>query len=356
MNIITSLVRSRFDIVSLARTGARLDRSLKSLAIPALAMVLALASCALPGAARSQALRAQAGAYELEVLVDGVPARTFLHAGETYILGHEGSRYVLRIHNRSGRRIEAVASVDGLDVIDGKAADFAHKRGYLVPAYGYVDVDGWRLSEREAAAFRFSPVSESYAAKTGSARNVGVIGVAVFPERVPRPIEPVYVPAPQYREPRHREESRASDAERFGAEDKGRASGSAAPPAAAPAPRASAEASESLAEARASAHERNDAEAPAASAPARRARSGLGTEFGEALSSEIRQVSFVRAHATRPAVLLGARYNDRAGLYAFGIDVDGDDDPSDLALRQSAQPFPGASRRYARPPTDWRRD
>lgn len=85
-----------------------------------------------------------------------------------------------------------------------------------------------------------------------------------------------------------------------------------------------------------------------------RSRGGLGTEFGEALSSEIRHVSFVRAHSSRPAVVLGARYNDRSGLYALGIDVDGDPEPSDLALRQSAHPFPVAQRRYARPPSDWR--
>jgi hypothetical protein len=90
-------------------------------------------------------------------------------------------------------------------------------------------------------------------------------------------------------------------------------------------------------------------------AAARHARSGLGTEFGEAVYSQIRQVEFVRAHASRPAALLGARYNDRAGLYALGIDVDRLDEPSDIALRQSADPFP-VSRRFARPPTDWRRD
>ena len=87
----------------------------------------------------------------------------------------------------------------------------------------------------------------------------------------------------------------------------------------------------------------------------RRERSGLGTEFGEAVSSEIQQVRFVRANPTRPAALLGARYNDRHGLLALGIDVDGSAAASDLALRQSAQPFP-VQQHYARPPSDWRRD
>ena len=84
-----------------------------------------------------------------------------------------------------------------------------------------------------------------------------------------------------------------------------------------------------------------------------RARNGLGSEFGEAVSSEIREVPFQRADPSTPAYVLGARYNDRAGLLALGIDVDGLD--SDLALRQSANPFPVSDRRYARPPMGWRR-
>jgi hypothetical protein len=90
-------------------------------------------------------------------------------------------------------------------------------------------------------------------------------------------------------------------------------------------------------------------------AESRRARSGLGTEFGEALTSEIREVPFKRADPSTPAYLLGARYNDRAGLLALGIDVDADGSTSDLALRQSANPFPVSDRRYARPPLGWQR-
>ncbi len=279
--------------------------------------VLALVSCAAPRKAESQALRSAAAGYELEVRVDGEPVRTFGHRGQTYVLGQEGARYVLRIHNRSARRIEAVVTVDGLDVIDGEQGDFAQKRGYLVPAYGFVDIEGWRVSNEQAAAFRFAAIGESYAAKTGRARNVGVIGVAVFPERVvPRP-RPV-APPPYYYE--ESESLRGA-----GSADQARAE--AAPSASAP---------------------RDDA--PAAKSAERRQRSGLGTEFGEAMDSRIEHVSFTRANATRPAVLLGARYDDRRGLVALGIDVDGS---SDLALRQSANPFP-VSQHYARPPHDWR--
>lgn len=294
---------------------------------------VALVCCASPWPAGAQPLRAELSPYQLEVLVHGSPVRTYELRGESYVLGHEGSRYVLRVHNRSGRRVEAVVTVDGLDVIDGRPGDYASKRGYLIDAYSYVDIDGWRLSNREAAAFRFAPVGASYAAKTGDARNVGVIGVAIFPERVqPRP-RPVYVPKADLD---HASPSR--DGAGLGgmpeALSEAPASSAGAPPPAAP--RSSAA-----------------AEAPRAEAKsARRERAGLGTEFGEAVSSEIRHVSFVRANASRPSALLGARYNDRAGLLALGIDVDG---TGDLALRQSAQPFP-KQQRYARPPSDWRRD
>jgi hypothetical protein len=321
-------------------------RSHESWFCPLLAALLALVSCAVPQRAESQALRARVSSYELEVLVDGAPARTFLHSGETHMLGEQGSRYILRVHNRSGRRIEAVVSVDGLDVIDGKTGDFANKRGYLVPAYGYVDIEGWRLSDREAAVFRFAPTGESYAAKTGSARNVGVIGVAVFPERIVRAPRPVYSP---YRY--DHAEPELSRAPADGAyDDAPRAEAKAGPareresqsaPAAAP----------MASTGRAASGDSANAESGAMK---RRSRSGLGTEFGEATSSRIEHVAFVRAQPSRPSALLGARYDDRAGLYALGIDVDGREQPSDLALRQSANPFP--SQRYARPPADWRRD
>jgi hypothetical protein len=327
--------------------------SVGSSALSLIGAVCALVSCAVPQHAASQALRAEAGGYQLEVLVNGASARTFEHAGETYVLGQKGSRYVLRIHNRSGRRVEAVVSVDGLDVIDGKAGDFANKRGYLVDAYGFVDIDGWRLSNREVAAFRFSPIGESYAAKTGRARNVGVIGVALFPERAvrqsPAPYGDSSSSAP-------RDKRSSYDAEDLVApmDEKleGLSDGAREPaPSVMPAPMSSGRASPSQ-------RERSEdalADAPAANSSAqRRARSGLGTEFGEAVSSEIHQIEFVRAHASRPSVVLGARYNDRSGLSALGIDVDGCAQ-SDLALRQSANPFP-VSRQFARPPADWRHD
>src|SRR5512133_88429 len=156
-------------------------------------LLVGLVACATPARnAESRPLVSDASGYSVQLLVDGSPAPTFWHAGESYVMGRTGDRYVIRVSNHTGRRIEAVVTVDGRDVVDGKPGDFRNKRGYLVPAWGQVDIDGWRVSQSQAATFRFSTVADSYAARMGNSREVGVIGVAVFPERVyrPRPLPP----------------------------------------------------------------------------------------------------------------------------------------------------------------------
>ena len=103
-------------------------------------------------------------------------------SGKTVAIGRHGQRYTLVVQNRTNERFEVVLSVDGLDVIDGRDAGYG-KRGYLIGPYGSIEVDGFRKSTDAVAAFRFGSVRNSYAARTGSARNVGVIGAAAFGER-----------------------------------------------------------------------------------------------------------------------------------------------------------------------------
>ena len=317
-----------------------------ALALQVLSVACAEARPVIDGRAAGP-LASSAGGYELEVLVDGVPAPTFFQGGETYVMGQMGERYTLRIVNHTGRRIEAVASVDGRDVVDGRTADFRAKRGYLVPAFGQVDIDGWRLTRAQVAAFRFSSVADSYAARTGSAREVGVIGAAIFPERVvprPRPLELPYTDPRASAPSPERYRDGPADAEGSSARLEDHAAKSEAPPA----PPASAAASGGAPEA-----------SDAASAFAERSRRhGLGTEFGEAVGSSVREVAFVRASASTPTVVLGARYNDREGLVALGINVDPETCQAwacdrDLELRQTANPFPVVVRRYAAPPPCW---
>jgi hypothetical protein len=109
-------------------------------------------------------------------------------AGRHYVEGEEGQRYGLRVRNRTARRIEAVVSVDGLDVIDGRRASL-EKGGYVLEPFETLTIDGFRRSFSEVAAFRFGPAAESYAARTGDDRNVGAIGFAFFAERGARSLD-----------------------------------------------------------------------------------------------------------------------------------------------------------------------
>jgi hypothetical protein len=111
----------------------------------------------------------------------------FKAGGNNYVTGIAGRRYTIVVKNHSPGRIEAVLSVDGLDVIDGKPAS-TKKRGYLIDPFGDLEVEGFRTSTTSVAAFRFGSVDESYAAKKhGNTRNVGVIGLAVFHEKGDNP-------------------------------------------------------------------------------------------------------------------------------------------------------------------------
>lgn len=112
----------------------------------------------------------------------GSPLRAAHVDGRTITVGSDGDRYIVRIDNRSPVRIEAVATVDGLDVVDGQDGSL-HKRGYIIAPYDTLDIEGFRENEGSVRAFRFGSVSDSYAARRGKDRNVGVVGVAVFREQ-----------------------------------------------------------------------------------------------------------------------------------------------------------------------------
>lgn len=222
---------------------------------------------------------------------------TFFHSGKKFVMGTMGQRYRIRISNPTSQRVEAVVSVDGLDAIDGLTATTS-KRGYIVPAFGTVTIDGFRTSMSSVAAFRFSPVSESFAGRVGQDRNVGVVGVAIFREKVEEPIE---IARPR----------------------------AAAPSKAGAAPRAD--------ESRSASKKSAD-------------RPGLGTQFGEQHESHVQRTTFIRENQS-PTSTVELRYNDKAGLRAMGIVIheprEIEDD--DVVLRDTATPFPG-DRRFAQPP------
>src|SRR5262245_50578890 len=121
--------------------------------------------------------------YDVQVIrQSGETLPTYAFKDRYYVQGNANERYVIRVTNPTPNRVEAVVTVDGLDVIDGEAGDL-RKRGYVVPPYGDVRIEGFRTSTEDVATFRFSAVDDSYAGKKGKARNVGVIAVAIFEEQ-----------------------------------------------------------------------------------------------------------------------------------------------------------------------------
>ncbi len=118
---------------------------------------------------------------------DGRFLSGFEASGKKFVVGQAGDRYSIVLQSHVPARLEVVISVDGLDVIDGKAASFS-KRGYLIDPHGQIEIDGFRQSMDQVAAFRFGSVRNSYAEKkTGDSRNVGVIGIALFNEQGTNP-------------------------------------------------------------------------------------------------------------------------------------------------------------------------
>jgi hypothetical protein len=168
-------------------TMERTIRSLRRRAVLTVT-VLAMATSA-AGFAGAAKASAAADLVDLQV-VDrdtGQPLRVWPHAGRTFVAGQPGARYSLRVANHTDGRVLVVMSVDGVNIITGETAGY-RQRGYVLGPYQSYDVSGWRRSDREVAAFTFAPLQQSYAASTGRPGDVGVIGLAVFKERVVPPL------------------------------------------------------------------------------------------------------------------------------------------------------------------------
>jgi hypothetical protein len=305
--------------------------------------------------------------YDVQIITEsGETAPTYAFKGRYYVQGNANERYTIRVTNPTGNRVEAVVTVDGLDVVDGEEGDL-RKRGYIVPAYGEVRIEGFRTSLSDVATFRFSSVDNSYAGKKGKARNVGVIAVAIFEEAAPPPDQQIIMPeatrrtydgggedetAARDRAPRGRAGGRVAHhgtkADKKAAEAPAAEASRSAPP-----PRVGAVGGAAGAPSTAPAREmlQDDGDyydLPATTTAPRTNRPGLGTEFGESRYSAASYTKFVRA-ANRPIAIAELRYNDAAGLVALGIPVQPMPDEGEIMLRETADPFPGDNR-FARPP------
>ena len=125
----------------------------------------------------------------------GRPLPGCMVAGQLYVVGQPGQRYIIELTNATTARFEAVGTVDGLDVITGQPGSL-EGRGYLLMPGRTLRIEGFRQSDDAVASFRFGSVGDSYAAQRGDARNVGVMGLAFFAEAGWTP-DPVYL-APAY--------------------------------------------------------------------------------------------------------------------------------------------------------------
>ena len=125
--------------------------------------------------------RAHGGLIDLSVYdrTEGKRLAVYWHEGRAYVVGKPGNEYQVSVRNRLREDVLAIVSVDGVNVISGETAH-PSQTGYVLNSHRNYDILGWRKSLAETAAFYFTALPDSYAARTGRPDNVGVIGVAVF--------------------------------------------------------------------------------------------------------------------------------------------------------------------------------
>lgn len=240
------------------------------------AAALAAAAWGAPGPAHALGRRVDVAVIDRDT---GETLTVYPHQGRHYIAGRPGARYAIRVANRTGGRLLAVVAVDGVNVVTGQTAAW-HQSGYVLSPWQHYDIAGWRKSNDEVAAFEFTALPDSYAARTGRPLDVGVIGVAVFAER-PLPPPPPPMPMPEPAEIGRAESRRAPGA---AAADAGAAAKAAAP--------------ESLASAQAA--ER------------------LGTGHGAREHSQVTHTAFERS-STRPLELVSLQYDRHENLARAGV-------------------------------------
>lgn len=219
----------------------------------------------------------------------------YWHEGRAYVIGKPGNEYQINVKNRAGEDLMAIMSVDGVNILTGKDASPTTGGGYVFSAYSTHSISGWRKSMEETAAFYFTSLGDSYAARTGRPNNVGVIGVALFQRRQvqpPPPQPPVISQAPrEYEYDRAKRSERSMDSSGAAgalAENKARAD-SASRQAASP----------------------SSIAPPAPSAP-------LGTGHGRREESRTQYVGFDR-RTTTPVETITIYYDSHRNLVAMGV-------------------------------------
>ena len=205
----------------------------------------------------------------------------YFHDGRYYVVGKPGNEYQVNIRNNQPGEILGVVSVDGINAVSGETANWG-QTGYVLGAHTSYGVKGWRKNLQRIAAFYFTELENSYAARTGRPDNVGVIGVAVFRKKA----EPPVSVSRDYE--RRREAPAAGEVQNSATESASR--GAAA-----------------------------DAAAPRASTIAPQpAQKSLGTGHGQSETSVVRYANFERA-STTPDEVITIYYDSYRNLVAQGV-------------------------------------
>ena len=124
---------------------------------------------------------------EFPVSGDASHYRAYLQAAQT-------ERYKIRVSNNTDNRVAIVLAVDGRNIISGQKSYLQNtERMYILNPHSSEEYEGWRSGQNKVNRFYFTEAANSYATAWGDVSAMGVIAMAVYPER-PRPQPQVMAP------------------------------------------------------------------------------------------------------------------------------------------------------------------
>ena len=118
----------------------------------------------------------------IEILHDERPKPLYLHDGCLLIPANKDEQYVIRLTNRTGRRIAVALFIDGLNTI-GETRDTP--RGalkWVLEANEVGIVPGWQIDKKTSRQFVFVGGEESLAARKHYIDQIGQITATFYPE------------------------------------------------------------------------------------------------------------------------------------------------------------------------------
>ena len=250
------------------------------------ALIAAILLCGIAGQAMAVGSVADVSIYDR---AENRTLPVYYHEGRYYVVGKPGNEYQVNIRNNQPGEILGVFAVDGVNAVSGETANWS-QTGYVLSPYTAFGVKGWRKNLQRTAAFFFTELENSYAARSGRPDNVGVIGVAVFRKKAEPPA--AISRRPDY--PERRRQAPADDAQPAG-EGKNAAKDEFSQGA------------------------RTEADAPQAATVAPQPEpKKLGTGHGQSETSVVRYTNFERA-SSAPDEVITIYYDSYRNLVAQGV-------------------------------------